>query len=129
MDKIVKNTRKIVEKCEKNEKIKKTNDLRTKLKINDISLKLIDGLSGEEIVREEIREKEKELKINTKDKKDNKNNYFDDESESEEEREFTFEERLRVEHLDKKREGLQIKTFENIKDELYNGKEILEKVI
>ena len=129
LDKIVKNTRKIVEKCEKNEKIKKTNDLRTKLKINDISLKLIDGLSGEEIVREEIREKEKELKINTKDKKDNKNNYFDDESESEEEREFTFEERLRVEHLDKKREGLQIKTFENIKDELYNGKEILEKVI
>ena len=126
LDKIVKNTRKIVEKCEKNEKIKKTNDLKTKLKINDVSLKLIDGLSGEEIVRDEIRENEKELKINTK---NNKNNEFDDESESEEEREFTLEERLRVDHLDKKREGLQIKTFENIKDELYNGKEILEKVI
>ena len=47
--------------------------------------------------------------METKYEKDNKNNYFDDESESEEEREFTFEERLRVEHLDKKREGLQIK--------------------
>ena len=37
-------------------------------------------------------------------KNNNKNN---ETSESEEEREFTFEERLRVEHLDKKREGMQ----------------------
>ena len=131
LGKVLKNTRKIVEKCEKNEQIKKSNDTKTKLKINNVSLKLIDGISGEEIVREEIKEKEKLSANNNyvKYKKDNMNTDFDNESESEEERDFTFEERLRIEHLDKKREGLQIKTFENIKDELYNGREILEKVI
>ena len=118
LNKIVKNTRKIVDKCDKDDKIKRSADTKTKLKINDVSLRLIDGESGEEIVREEIKEKEKHLI---------KNASFNNDSESEEERDFTFEERLRIEHLDKKREGLQIKTFENIKDELYNGKEILEK--
>lgn len=46
-------------------------------------------------------------------------------SESEEERDFTFEERLRIEHLDNKREGMQKITFENIKDGLYNAKELM----
>jgi hypothetical protein len=139
LNKIVKNTRKIVDKCVKDEKIKKSHDMKTKLKINDVSLKLIDGMSGEDIVREEIKEKEKELKNNNlsynhnkinKDKNEIDNDieiYTESDTDSETEREFTFEERLRVEHLDKKREGLQNKTFENIKDELYNGKEIFEK--
>ena len=52
-------------------------------------------------------------------------NSEDDNSESEEERDFTFDERLRIEHLDNKREGLQIKTFENLKEELYNARELL----
>ena len=120
LNKIVKNTRKIVNKYENNETLKKSNDTKNKLKINDVSLKIIDGISAENIVREEINEKENNFifnKINN-----------DDDSETEIEREFTFEERLRIEHLDKKREGMQKKTFENIKDELYNAKQLLENV-
>jgi len=33
-----------------------------------------------------------------------------------------LEERLRIEHLENKREGMQKKTFENIKDGLYNAR-------
>jgi hypothetical protein len=146
LDKVLKNTRKIVTKFEDDKNIKRSLDTQTKLKINDVSLKLIDGVDGEEIVREEIKEKERELKLkndvsnggneiaNTKhkknnpdDKNDKTNSDSDNGTESEEERDFTFEERLRVEHLNKKREGLQIKTFENLKEELYNGRELLTK--
>ena len=119
LNKIVKNTRKIVNKYENNETLKKSNDTKNKLKINDVSLKIIDGVSAEDIVREEINEKENNFI---------KNKINDDDSETEIEREFTFEERLRIEHLDKKREGMQKKTFENIKDELYNAKQLLENV-
>jgi len=125
--KILKNTRKIVKKWNDDKNIKKSEDIQTKLNINDVSLKLIDGVSGESIVRDEIIEKEKELKIKNNIKNMKTNNVFNSETrtetetESEEERDFTFEERLRIEHLDKKREGLQIKTFENLKEELYNA--------
>ena len=126
LTKIVKNTRKIVNNYESDETLKKSVDTKTKIKINDVSLKLIDGISGEDIVREEINEKEKLLikNKNNKNNKNNENNVINDTtSESEEEREFTFEERLRIEHLDKKKEGMQKKTFENIKEELYNNRE------
>ena len=126
MKNIVKNTRKMTDIYIKDDKIKKSDDTKTKIKINEVSLKLIDGISGEEIVREEIKEKEKLLKQKTSSKKDIDNSE-DDDSESEEEIDFTFEERLRIEHLDKKREGLQIKTFENLKEELYNARESILK--
>ena len=116
LNKIVKNTRKIVDKYENDETLKKSADIKNKLKINDVSLKIIDGISAEDIVREEINEKEKHLMKNKK----------SENSETEEERDFTFEERLRIEHLEKKREGMQKKTFENIKDGLYNGKQLIE---
>jgi len=125
MKNVVKNTMKIMDNYEKDKTIKKTMDIKTKMKINEVSLKLIDGISGEDIVREEIKEKEKLLKYKDDMKKDMINKGEQENSESEEERDFTFEERLRIEHLDKKREGLQIKTFENIKEELYNAKEII----
>ena len=121
LTKIVKNTRKIVNNYEADETLKKSTDTKTKIKINDVSLKLIDGISAEDIVREEIKEKEKLLIKNKIIKKNN-------DSESEEEREFTFEERLRIEHLENKKEGMQKRTFENIKDELYNAKELIEKI-
>ena len=124
MKNVVKNTRKLMDNYEKDNKFKKTNDAKTKLKINDVSLKLIDGLSGEDIVREEIIEKGKILNLKNNSIKDTINNE-DDNSESEEDRDFTFDERLRIEHLNKKREGLQIKTFENLKEELYNARELL----
>ena len=130
VNKAVKNTRKIVKKYEEDENIKKTEDRKKKIKINETSLKLIEGISGETIVREEVNEKEKQLKIkNVKNvnKNVNKNvktykKYIpnDDDTESEEERDFTLDERLRIEHLDKKMQGLQNKTYENIKEELYN---------
>lgn len=142
LNKAVKNTRKIVKKYEDDENIKKTEDRKKKIKINETSLKLIEGISGETIVREEVNEKEKQLKIknnaenvknNVKNVKKNVKNYkkynvLDDETESEEERDFTLEERLRIEHLDKKMQGLQDKTFENIKEELYNAKELIINV-
>ena len=125
MKNVVKNTRKIMDNYEKNDNFKKSADTKTKLKINDVSLQLIDGMSGEDIVREEIKQKEKLLNYKNSSKKDIDNSE-DDDSESEEERDFTFDERLRIEHLDKKRDGLQIKTFENLKEELYNARTLLQ---
>ena len=131
LTKIVKNTRKIVSKYETDETLKKSVDTKMKLKINDISLKIIDGISAEDIVREEIKEKEKLLiknKIVEINKKNDAINKKNDDLESEEEREFTLEERLRIEHLENKREGMQKKTFENIKTDLYNAKELTENI-
>jgi len=142
LNKIVKNTRKIVNNYEINEKIKKSADAKNKIKINEISLKIIDGISAEDIVREEIKEQERQQRLLIKNKNlendkkiikiDNKNGQIDKDikedeydSESEEEREFTLEERLRIEHLENKRNGMQKKTFENIKDELYNARELV----
>jgi hypothetical protein len=155
LNKIVKNTRKIVLNYENSQKLKKSNDTKNKLKINETSLKLIEGISAEDIVREEIRENEKNLKKKNKENKLLKikelkhleniakekgeinthlysvsesdselNLYFssESESESEEERDFTLEERLRIEHLERKRDGMQKKTLENIKEGLYNAK-------
>jgi len=148
LNKIVKNTQKIVKNFEADKTFKKTNDINTKLKINEVSLKIIDGVSAEDIVREEIREKEREIKniallknkILKIDENNNEgaetvegvdlesNNDLELEEEEEEvERDFTFEERLRIEHLESKREGMQRMTFENIKDGLYNAKELIEK--
>ena len=129
LNKIVKNTRKIVNKYENDEQLKKSADTKNKLKINDVSLKIIDGISAEDIVREEIKETDKFFIKNIKNMElkdtDNNNNCENDvNSELEEEREFTFEERLKIEHLENKRAGLQKKTFENIKDGLYNAKEL-----
>ena len=56
------------------------------------------------MVREEINKKEKLLIKNKK----NENNIINNEtSEFEEEREFTFEECLRIKHLDKKRRNVE----------------------
>ena len=122
LTKIVKNTRKIVNNYEASETLKKSADTKNKIIINNVSLKLIDGMSAEDIVRDEINDKEQQLIKN----KNIKNNVIHDiNSESEEEREFTFEERLRIEHLENKKEGMQKKTFENIKDELYNARSLL----
>ena len=130
MKNVVKNTRKIMDNYENNDNLKKSADIKTKLKINDVSLKLIDGVSGEDIVREEIKEKDKLLNYKNNSNKDmdiHEDTDIDTDSESEE-REFTFDERLRIEHLDKKKDGLQIKTFENLKEELYNARELLNEI-
>jgi regulator of replication initiation timing len=131
LDKIVTNTRKIVTKYENDLSLKKSADTKNKIKINDVSLKIIDGVSGEDIVRDEIREKQRELKRKLAKENGEKNNIddvdFNSDSESEEEIVFTLENQLKIDNLDSKREGMQKKTFENIKDGLYNAKELVDK--
>jgi len=132
LNKVVKNTHIIVSKLENDKTIKKTQDFQSKMKINNVSLKLIDGQSPEDIVRDEIREKEKLLTSDKKLISNNKNNsneinydYSDTDSELEEEREFNFEERLRVKYLEDKQDGLINIAHERIKDELYNNKNLI----
>ena len=128
LNKVVGNTRKLITKYKNDETLKISNDIKNKLKINDVSLKIIDGISAEDIVREEINEQKVLTEANNvKINKINEKKDVNSDSDSEEEREFTFEERLRIEHLENKREGMQKITFENIKDGLYNAKELLEK--
>lgn len=129
--KVIKNTYKLVDKIENNNSIKKTADVKKKMKINNVSLKLIDDYSAEDIVREEIREKEKLLidkKIKEEDtiiviEDNDTDNDSDSDSDVEEvERDFTLEEKLRIEHLEDKKKDLQAIAFERLKEELYNGK-------
>jgi hypothetical protein len=117
--KVINNTHRIVDKIENDDKIKKTPDMKNKIKINNVTLQLIDGCPAEDIVREEIREKEKLLNDN------NvlliKNNKEDDKGKNEE-RDFNLQEQIRIEHLEDKRDGLVEITLERLKEELYNGK-------
>lgn len=107
----IRNTKKIITKFKEDETINKTKNTKDKIKINEVSLNLIDGKTGEDIVREEINEKEPII-IN--------------EDGEEIERDFTFVERCRVEQLNSKQTGLQNKTYENIKEELYNARDLIK---
>jgi hypothetical protein len=111
----IRNTKKIIKKYKEDETIIKTQDRKDKIKINEVSLKLIDGNSGEDIVREEINEKEPKLFVKNKDGET-----------IEIERDLTFDERMRVKNLDSKSEGLRNKTYENIKEELYNARDLIK---
>ena len=54
--------------------------------------------------------------------------FFDDNIDSEEseiERDFTLEERTRIINLENKRDGMQKRTYELMKDDLYNGKMLI----
>jgi hypothetical protein len=120
MGKVIKNTYKIVDKIENDDSIILTANILSKLRINKISLGLLNGSLPEDIVRDEIREKEKLLK-----KEDLKEDLKDD-NDSKKEREFNLEERLRIEHLQSKQQGLIDISLERLKDELYNGKDLIE---
>jgi hypothetical protein len=96
--KVLQNIRQIMTNYVNDDNIKKCPDIKNKLKINEVSLKLTDGMSGEEIVREEIKEKNKVLNPNKNLKKVLIGNSEDYDSSSEEERDFIFEERLRIEY-------------------------------
>ena len=92
------------------------------MKINKVSLKLINGISAEDIVREEINETEKMLKdddiLLIADNSQEKEIEYEN---NKEEREFTSEEINRIKHLENKQQGLQEITLERLKEELYNG--------
>jgi hypothetical protein len=121
MCKIIKNTQKLVEKLEKNEAIAFNNNIKSKFKINNVSVKLIDGTLPEDIVREEVREKEKLL---TESEPENNEN---DSVDSKKERDFNLEERMRIKHLESKQQDLIEISYERLKNELYNGKDLVEK--
>jgi hypothetical protein len=123
MYKVISNTHKIVDKIENDETIILTPNIISKLKINDISVRLINGSLPEDIVRDEIRAKEKLLKNNSIDDVYDSEN---DDIDSKKEREFNLEERLRIEHLQSKQQGLIDISLEKLKDELYNGKDMVE---
>ena len=132
LNKIVKNTRKIVDKIENDKMIKKSQDVQSKMKINGVSLKLIDGQSAEDIVKDEVIEKNKLLMIDSKEIKTKKNNSdeidyenSDTDSELEDDIEFNLEERLRIKYLENKQNGLINIAHERIKDELYNNRTLI----
>jgi hypothetical protein len=117
MYKVIRNTHKIVDKIENDDSIILTENLLSKLRINNVSVRLINGSLPEDIVRDEVKEKEKLLKND-----DSDNDDVDDKKE----RDFNLEERLRIEHLQSKQQGLINISFERLKDELYNGKDLVE---
>jgi FtsZ-binding cell division protein ZapB len=119
MYKVIRNTHKLVDKIENDDSIILTEHLLSKLRINNISVRLINGSLPEDIVRDEVRQKEKLLKHSESDSEN-------EEIESKKEREFNLEERLRIEHLQSKQQGLIDISLERLKDELYNGKDLVE---
>jgi len=135
LNKIVKNTHKIVNKLENDKNIKKSQDVQSKMKINKVSLKLIDGQSPEDIVREEVKEKNKLLMVNNKEVKINKNTKeidyenSDTDSELDDDFNFNFEERQRIKYLEDKQNGLINIAHDRIKDELYNNRNMCQNSV
>ena len=121
LGKAIVTTYKIVDKIENDNSIKKTPNDKSKMKINKVSLKLINGTSAEDIVRDEIREAEKLLKDDDILLIADNSEEIEDNSDDEE-REFTDHEQMRIQHLENKQQGLQEITLERLKEELYNGK-------
>jgi hypothetical protein len=142
VDKVVDNIYGIVNKY-KDGDYKKSTDINSKLDINETSLKLI---SGEELENDsdsdsdsdntENLNSENEINSdsddnhsrNTQDIIDDLNNMDENIQKMIEKREKDNKiksKRVNIEHLNSKREGLQQITFEKLKEELRNGKEIL----
>jgi hypothetical protein len=119
------NINKICTSFLENNAYKKSEDILKKMHINQVSLKLITGSDAEDIVRDEIKEKNKKKQDipcqNNLVDKITKTTLLNNNKE-ELERDFTIEESKRVTHLENKREGLIQITYERLKDELYNGK-------
>ena len=102
MYKVIRNTHKLVDKIENDDGIVLSENLLSKLKINNVSIKLIDGVLAEDIVRDEVRAKEKIFKNDS----DSDNEY--EEIDEKKERDFNLDERLRIAHLQSKQQGLRI---------------------
>ncbi len=119
---------------------KRSNDIDNKIEINTLSVRLINGeeLTDDESEHDNEHEK-KPHNNNSKDVDNNKNDVINFKVESKEEIEnsivemiekrkknknstLNVKQRLNIEHLNSKREGLQKLTFEKLKEELYNGK-------
>jgi hypothetical protein len=126
VDKVVGNINEIVTKY-KDGNYKKSDDINSKININNISLKLI---SGEEIDLIDIEEtlndttNNKNLdKVDKVKKQDNSDNSDSEGGEEASEQKLKYI--LDAEHYNSKKEGLQKITYEKLKEELYNGKKLL----
>jgi hypothetical protein len=134
VDKVVDNINGIVNKY-KDGDYKKSIDINSKLNINETSLKLISGEELEESEDEVDSDNETNSESdsdnhsrNTQDIIDDLNNMDENTRKMIEKRETENKNkaiRVNIEHLNSKREGLQQITFEKLKEELYNGKEII----
>jgi hypothetical protein len=113
VDKVVDNINEIVNKY-KDGNYKKSDDINNKIDINKTSLKLI---CGEEIIDDDSNDSDDESDV-SKDKV-SKNLDIINKSIIDKKR------RINAEHLNSKMEGLQKITFEKLKEELYNGKELV----
>jgi hypothetical protein len=107
--------------CDNYLKLQITDDKTIKqLHINDVSLKLINGIDAEDIVIDEIKNK----KINTI-----TDNVKTENTEEKEESQIilTQQDKNRIKHLDSKKNDLKEITDNNLKDTLYNNKNICIK--
>ena len=107
----------------KNPKTKKSADIMSKIKINDISVKLINDDDITPLLTIKIDKKSKNNK-NDQNDKDDKEKYNSD-SESEEYLDSEGEKKLI--HYENKRLGLQEITTRKLKEELYNNREMILK--
>ena len=97
-------------------KIKKNNDILSKLKINDISVKLINDDDITSLLKD------------NKNKEDNDDNNDDNDINSDDESDIddlTTEQQRKLTHYKNKKQGLQEITIIKLKDELYNNRDLV----
>jgi hypothetical protein len=145
LDKVITHIKKLVDKYENDDTYKKSQDIETKLKINNNSLKLICGQdieisdSDSDTNNEENEENEdSDIDEDNNNNNNNNNNKFNIENAEAQiikliennkrdrvvnkKKEYS----ANIEHLNSKKEGLQKITFEKMKEELRNSKELLD---
>jgi hypothetical protein len=115
----------------KNPKIKKNKDVLSKMKINDISIKLITNDDITPILRIDNVKIDKVKKNKNKVGLDNDNNN-DNDNDSEESDESDVDylddvQQKKLVHYEEKRIGLQEITMNKLKDELYNNRDMVHK--
>ena len=106
-----------------NPKLKKNDDVLSKIKINDISVKLIND---DDITPFFTVKKEKKNEIILKKNISVTNNNNDNNSDSSDEEYLDLEGEKKLVHYENKRIGLQEITAQKLKDELYNNKDLIE---
>jgi hypothetical protein len=134
VDKVVDNIYGIVNKY-KDGDYKKSTDINSKLDINETSLKLISGEdldlsddddddsdSNDETTSESRRNRNTQDIINDLTNMDASIQKMIEKREKENKKNIK---RVNIEHLNSKREGLQQITYEKLKEELRNGKELI----
>jgi hypothetical protein len=139
LDKVINHIKKLVEKYENDDSYKKSQYIETKLKINNNSLKLICGQDIEKSDSENTdSDSDSDSDSNSNSDPNTSTNKFNIENaEAQIIKLIKHNKRDRIankkkeyianiEHLNSKKEGLQKITFEKMKEELRNSKELLD---